>query len=169
MEQRLLINLEKLPEDEAKQFTGELDPSLFDLPKGDAQPKGPLAYDLSVQLFGKELFVNGKISAPFEFSCVRTLKPFIKTISIDDFASSVEIEDQVIVDITEVLREDILLAFPAYPKCDEGDDPMPCEINSSYLDVDKHPQERVNTSRTDGNAGVWDVLDSFNSNSKDSL
>lgn len=169
MEKRLRINLEKLPEDSSKQFAGELDPALFDLPQYDAVPKGPLAYDLTVQLFGKELFVSGKISAPFEFTCVRTLQPFVKTVEIDGYAATIEIEDQSIVDISDELREEIILAFPAYPRCDMADEPMPCEINSSYLDVDKHPQERVNTSRTDGNAGVWDALDSLNPNSNESL
>ena len=65
MEKRRRINLEKLPEEGTMQISGELDPALFDLSKGDARPVGPLVYDLSVQLFGKELFVNGKISVSF--------------------------------------------------------------------------------------------------------
>lgn len=168
MEKRLRINLEKLPEEASKEFSGELNQALFDLPKGDVQPAGPLSYDLTVQVFGKELFVNGEISAPFEFVCVRTLNPFVQTIRISHYSNSFEIGDELVVDITDDLREEIILAFPAYPKCDQADVPMSCEINSSYLGVDKHPQERVNTSRTDGNAGVWDALDSLHTDSNDS-
>lgn len=164
--ERLLIKLENLPEDESREMTGELSPEFFDLSGKDVKPAGPLSYDLSVQRFENELFVSGKISAPFEFSCVRTLEPFVKTISIDDFSTSIEIGEQYVVDITDEVREEVILAFPAYPKCDMADVPMPCEINSLYLGIDKHPEEELNTSRTDGTSGVWDALDSLQQNSK---
>ncbi len=165
--ERLLIHLENLPE-EGRHLSGELDASLFDLPKGDAQPAGPLSYDLDVQKFEGELFVSGKISASFRFECVRTLQPFVKTISLDDYSASIEIGDKSVIDMTDDLREEVLLNFPPYPRCDMADNPMPCEINSSYLGMDKYPQERLNTSRTDGNPGVWDALDSLQQNPNDS-
>lgn len=164
--ERLLIKLENLPEDGAKELKGELGPEFFDLPQGDARPVGPLSYDLTVQRFESELFVSGKISAPFEFTCVRTLSPFVKTISIEDYSTSIDVGDQQVVDISNELREEIILAFPAYPRCDMADEPMPCELNSLYLGIDKHPKEELNTSRTDGTPGVWDALDSLQQNSK---
>jgi hypothetical protein len=90
MKTHLKIDLAALPE-EGKLMTGELPGEVFDLPEGDARAVGPLEYDLRAQRFGSELLLTGSLSAPFEFTCVRTLHPFIQTIRLDDAAISVEI------------------------------------------------------------------------------
>ena len=49
---------------------------------------GHLEYDLWAQRFGSELLLTGSLSAPFEFTCVRTLHPFIQTIRLEAAAIS---------------------------------------------------------------------------------
>ena len=82
MQTSLIIDLPSLPE-EGKSFSGELDGSIFGLPEGDARAVGPLTYDLWAQRFETELLLTGTLSAPFEFTCVITLNPFVKTIRLD--------------------------------------------------------------------------------------
>ena len=139
---RLLIDLGTLPE-EGKELTGELSPGVFDLPAGDAKPLGPLTYVLHAQRFEDELLLQGTLRAPFEFQCVRTLALFRKTIEVTGVAIALEIEGRPEIDATDALREEILLNFPAYPRCDEGDDPQPCEIDPRYLAVDKPVGDEV--------------------------
>ena len=50
-----------------------------------------------------ELLLTGGLSAPFEFTCVRTLHPFIQTIVVEGAAVSLEIEDGAPIDATEKL------------------------------------------------------------------
>ena len=78
---RLVIDLGSLPE-EGKQYSGELEDSTFELPGEDVRTLGPLAYELHVQRFGNELLLQGRLSAPFEFQCVRTLIRFRQTIEV---------------------------------------------------------------------------------------
>jgi uncharacterized metal-binding protein YceD (DUF177 family) len=160
MSDRLLIDLSTLPE-EGKNFTGELPVEIFDLPEYDAKPLGPLSYDLRVQRFGSELLLSGRLSATFEFMCVRTIHPFAKTVTVEGANVAVEIENEGTLDATEAVREEILLAFPDYPRCDEADEPMHCEIDPRYLAVDKPAGGGVETRPRAPGDDRWAALDAL--------
>ncbi|MEP4079711.1 YceD family protein [Haloferula sp.] len=156
----LIIDLPTLAE-EGQGFAGEVPDSVFDLPPKDAKPVGPLSYDLHVQRFESELLLTGSISAPFEFTCVRTLHPFIQTISVENAAIAIEIENSSQIDATEALREEVLIHFPADPRCDDADEPHECEIDPRYLAVDKPSEDDVKTRpRTEGD-DRWSALDAL--------
>lgn len=157
---RLLIDLPTLPE-EGKNFSGELPAEIFDLPAHDAKAVGPLSYDLHVQRFASELLLTGTLSAPFEFTCVRTLHPFVRTIALDHASMSLEIGSESIADATDVVREEILIHFPADPRCDEADEPMHCEIDPRYLAVDKSAPGAVETPPRAAGDDRWSALDAL--------
>lgn len=140
---------------------GELSQEIFDLPEGDAVPKGPLEYDVLVQRFESELLLTGSLSAPFEFTCVRTLHPFVQTIRLEDAAISLEISAQTEIDVTEALREEVLIQFPADPRCDEGDSPGHCEIDPRYLAVDKPGENTLPPAPRAEGDDRWSALDTL--------
>lgn len=158
MKGRLLIDLANLPE-EGKAYAGELPKEIFDLPEGDAVPTGPLEYELWAQRFGSELLLTGTLSAPFEFTCVRTLHPFVQTIRVEDAAVSLEIGREGEIDASEGLREEVLINFPIDPRCEEGDVPQKCEIDSRYLSVDKPAEDGLPTPPRAGSDDRWSALD----------
>jgi uncharacterized protein len=139
-------------------FSGELDGAIFDLPDNDASSAGPLEYDIWVQRFESELLLTGAISAPFHFTCVVTLKKFLQTIRLDSAAISVEIGNSSQMDVTEALREEIILEFPADPRCDQGDDPEPCELDSRYLAVDKSRENGLPPAPRNEGDDRWSAL-----------
>ncbi|MGD7652075.1 MAG: YceD family protein [Verrucomicrobiales bacterium] len=158
MKGRLLIYLAELP-DEGMSVSGELPKEVFDLSEKDAVPMGPLEYNLWVQRFASELLLTGSLSAPFEFECVRTLHPFIQTIRLEHAAVSIEIGNTGEVDVTDALREEILINFPNDPKCEEGDDPQNCEIDPRYLSVDKPGDDELPTPPRAESDDRWSALD----------
>lgn len=160
MEEKLEIDLAQLPE-EGKAYTGELDAKVFGLSEKDAKPMGGLEYDLYVQRFDDELLLRGYLGSPFEFKCVRTNKLFVQTISVDEAAVSVEVVSGTI-DVTEALREEVLINFPSYPRCDEGDEPMECELDERYLALDKPAEDSVSDAPSDEQGDQWSALDGFN-------
>jgi len=153
----LIIDLPNLPE-EGQSFSGELSEQIFDLPKEDATAVGPLEYEFLVQRFESELLLTGAISAPFRFRCVVTLKEFIQTIELESTAISVEIGNSSQLDVTEAIREEVLLAFPTNPRCDEGDEPEPCEIDSRYLAVDKPGDNDLSPAPRNEGDDRWSAL-----------
>lgn len=159
---QLMISLESLPE-EGRHLEGELDPTIFELPEGDAKPLGPLSFELRIQRFGDELLLQGRLRAPFQFQCVRTLKLFKQTIDLPETALSLEIGKQGEIDATESLREEILLNFPPYPRCDQGDDPLPCEVDARYLALDKAGEPDVEVPPASQGDSRWAALDALKS------
>jgi uncharacterized metal-binding protein YceD (DUF177 family) len=156
--ERLTIDLGALP-DEGMAVSGELAAGIFDLPAGDAKAVGPLNYELRVQRFGSELLLTGRLSAPFEFVCVRTLHPFVQTICVEDAAISLEAGDSGEIDVTEALREEILIGIPRDPRCEDGDEPQTCEIDVRYLSVDKPVGDELPSSPRAGGDDRWSALD----------
>lgn len=159
MKTQLLIDLNTLPE-EGKTFSGELDPSIFgDLGEG-TRATGPLLYDLYVQKFDNEVLAMGPISAAIEFTCVRSLVSFIQTIQIESSSVCVESTGGDI-DLADALREEIVILFPNYPRCSDGDEKMECNLDSRYLAVDKPPTNDVETPPRDEAPDPWAALDAI--------
>lgn len=156
MNKSLVIEPVNLPE-EGKSFEGEIDPAIYDLPKHDAQPAGPLYYDLHAQRFEDELLVRGFLSSSFRFTCCRDNQEFIQTIYLEEFGQSFEIEESN-VDLTEALREEVLMNFPSYPRCDEADEPHDCKIEERYLAVDKNLDDGVDEAPQSKSDPRWDAL-----------
>ncbi len=157
MQKNLIIDLSTLPE-EGKTFSGELDGALFDLPAQDANSAGPLIYSLHAQRFESELLLTGSVEAPFTFICVVTLKPFLKTIRLDTAAIALEIDKSSQIDANPAIREEILLEFPQNPRCDEGDFPEPCNIDSRYLAVDKTTENDLSPAPRNEGDDRWSAL-----------
>ena len=163
MKKHLNIDLNTLPE-EGKTFSGELDPSLFNQggrkDKDEPIATSPLFYDLYVQRFDQELLVRGALSVTIEFSCVRCPVRYLRTIDIQDCTLSHEITNSQ-VDLADELREEIVILYPDYPRCDEGDEPCECNLDSRYLAVDKPIDDDVKTPPRDERPNPWDALDAF--------
>ena len=159
MQMNLIISLEEFPE-EGRFLSGELDASIFGIDSAALRSTGPLSYELEVQLFETELMVRGSICAPFELRCDRCLSLFPYTVELDNLAFSYDVKGKLALDITEDLREEVVLALPSYPKCEISD--LECEINDTFGDfrLDKDPQLGVDSATPSGES-VWDALDQF--------
>ena len=95
------------------------DPGAYGLAEGGVEAVGDLHYELHAGLSDGGLWVHGTLELPVRMVCVRCLEPFTTTLRIPDFAHQIELEGKESVDLTPLIREDILLALPPYPKCDE--------------------------------------------------
>lgn len=146
--------LAEIPED-GLHLEGELDSSLFDIDPADAQPIGPLEYQLDLLPSGELLLVTGTVRTRFRRECVRCLEPFEEVISFDPYTAEIEAEGNGTIHLTERLREDILLALPAYPHCDSTGEGRECPASQRFLapDPGDEPAEEPGSP-----PGVWDAL-----------
>jgi len=159
MKKHLTIDIGTLPE-EGKTFSGELDPSIFSFLNDEIRALEPLFYELYIQRFESELLLRGTLSTVVELTCVRDLNKFSKTLEINDLCTSIEISSGQI-DLTNTLREEIILLFPDYPHCDDADDPKECILDSRYLAVDKPTQDDVKTPPASEKPNPWAALDNL--------
>lgn len=97
---------------------GEEDSALLKLSDPLLQPAGPVHYSLDVGLSGGGLFATGNVGVDLHAQCVVCLEQFIYPLNVPEFACQVELGKAETVDLTEPVREDILLALPPHPHCD---------------------------------------------------
>ena len=157
MDKKIEVVLITLPEF-GEQRQGEVDTSIFELKGHEGTARTGLIYDLHIQRFDSELLVQGEVKAVFELECVRTLHSFTKTIEVKGLAMSIEIKDEVI-DLTDQLREEIMILLPVYPVCEMGDEKMSCKIEEKYLALDKDKEIDLEESPAKSPDDRWSALD----------
>jgi len=111
------VHVLQIPPD-GKHYEGEESSDVLELHSEQVRAVSPLAYSLEVGLSEGGLWARGKVSVQVECECVRCLEKFRRPLEAPEFAVQVELEGKESVDLTEYLREDILLALPAHPTCD---------------------------------------------------
>ena len=119
MDSRLVVDVTRLDRDGAE-LSGVLDDAVLELSGDLVRPFGGIRYELGVMLFGRELLVRGKLAQDFGAVCSRCGEDFDFTVKVDDFTTSVPVDDKAQeVDLTEEVRESVLLALPNFPVCRE--------------------------------------------------
>lgn len=153
----LVIELRSLPA-EGKDLAGSLPPSFFGLAESDTiQAISPLRFSLHVEKDDGDLLVSGELEATFSLQCGRCTESFPHRIHLTDYATELEIGEGLTIDLTEALREDMLLALPSYPRCEDGNvQPRECPAQGRFQSAsddgasDQPPRQ---------DRAVWEVLD----------
>ena len=156
----LVIDLQMLPP-EGRHLSGQMQAAIFQLEKGGPRAVSPLLYDLQIVREGDVLVAEGSISADFEMECVRCLEPFVHRISFDDYTAEEEIgENSAMVDLTERLRDDILLALPGHPHCDESElTTRPCPAAGRFLPASSYSPIHPEDADKEDRSRLWNALD----------
>ena len=92
--------------------------ALHDLHDAAIQPVSDVRYSLDVGLSDGGLFATGTVGVDLDLECVACLERFRYPLEVADFACQVELTGAESVDLTGMVREDILLALPPHPHCD---------------------------------------------------
>ena len=121
------IRISELPA-EGISLTGKFERDIFELDAKDSvQPAGQVAYDIHVEADSDGVVLSGRLEAPMTLRCVSCLEEFPFTLKLDDYLSDFDKEEDLenasVIELDQLIREDLLLALPNYPHCDEGDEP----------------------------------------------
>jgi len=116
----LIVDIARLEKD-GEWYRGETVPDVLDLGESEfVTPVGGICYDLFVQALGTELLVRGKVRQRLSCVCSRCADTFETEAADPEFVRSFEIgETTDFMDLTEEVREAIILALPGYPVCRE--------------------------------------------------
>lgn len=157
MAPQLIIDPRNIPL-EGRHLVGTLPVSLLAIRDADPiRPTGPIEFDLHASRDDDDLVITGTLRAPFSLDCVRCLQPLDYLVEIDDYQIEIPIENDQIIDLTEGLREDILLTLPSYPRCEDGN------VNLRECSAEGHfaPDSEAESDQapTESRTAAWDVLD----------
>ena len=111
------IHLKQVPA-QGLHLNGDEECPIHDLEAEGIRCAGPLHYDIEVGVAGGALWARGSLSQPVELSCVSCLEQFVHEIEVPGFAVHIDLQGPETVDLTPLMREDLLLNLPAHPRCD---------------------------------------------------
>ena len=153
----LMIDPREIPA-EGLDLSGTLPASTFDLPEGDiARAKSPLEYDLHILRDGSDVFLTGSLAATFELQCGRCAEMYPHRVELDGYAQEVPLENEGPIDLTNWLREDILLALPTQPRCETGNvSPRECPADGRF---EPAPDSAEPAPHEPDSKDVWGSLD----------
>ena len=123
---RLLVNLRHLEAHPVK-LQGLLPVKELDIDTHDEMIRlaQPLAYDIEVEQLDGGVLAQGRLRLTLRCQCVRCLKPFQYELKLEHWARHLPLQGEESVpvvndciDLTPLVREDILLEFPQHPLCD---------------------------------------------------
>ena len=146
------VHLNQIPH-EGMHVDGEEPNSILDLDEPLFTPISPVRYSLDIGLSEGGLFATGELGVDLEVECVSCLEKFSYPLTVPEFACQIEMTGSELVDLTEPMREDILLALPPHPHCDWNGERV-CKGAAQVAAIhdaaaDPLPQER----------DVWGALD----------
>ncbi len=150
------IQISKIPE-EGQHLENELPAEVLDL-AGDLvfSEGGPIHFKLYVQLVDGTVIVRGSVSTTVRAQCARCSQIFSTTVRdsgfLRDYSDGVEVDE---VDLTEGLREAILLSLPHFPLCNEG-------CKGLCVRCGKNLNDGSCGCLSGDKMGAWEALDSLN-------
>jgi len=162
----IIINTSHILPDTPYLLDGTESADILELPP-DADPPlspaGDITYHLSAVMAGADLIVTGRASVPLATVCARCLDDIRVTIAVKDLCFHFEKVRDLEVDLTDDVREELLLAFPSCfycaPDC-KGICPM-CGANLNHASCSC--DERDAEPEPDAAApSPWDQLDALN-------
>src|SRR5271170_8090250 len=129
----------------------------LDCPDELVQIRQPVRYDLTAQMAGRDILVQGRVGVVFACECARCLRAFEQPVELAHWTAHVplegpekaEIKDDG-VDLTPFLREDILLELPQHPLCEADCARLPNR-------ADKNAKPAKGAGQTPGSS-VWSEL-----------
>lgn len=116
------LNTAHILPDEPYELRGEEDSAFLELESSERLPMTPdktVRYDLSASLAGNDLLVKGFAEFGLDTVCARCDAPIRRTIRADEICIYRENARDQEVDLTEDVREELLLALPTYFHCSE--------------------------------------------------
>ncbi len=113
------IKISKLPV-EGKTFSGEESAAILDL---DDDPRvrleAPIRYRIYAQIVSRRLIVRGTVRVELQLQCSRCAEFFSTTVEESAFLRAYDLPEGVeTVDISDGLREALILRLPNFPVCD---------------------------------------------------
>ena len=126
-------------------------------------PAGDITYHLSAMMAGADLVVTGSASVPLATVCARCLDDIRVPISVKDLCFHFEKVRDLEVDLTEDVREELLLAVPSCFYC-SPDCKGICPVCGTNLNHASCVCDRTPAEPEPGPAAPspWDQLDALN-------
>jgi len=119
----MTIDTRIIPENESLVIEGNVVKDIWQLSESDiVKSAGPLEFKVTASIVDENLLVRGDFAAPFTSECPHCLDTFKFLVNLTAHSLLLPIEGNSTIDLTNSIREDIILALPNFPNCEEGEE-----------------------------------------------
>ena len=107
----------------------------------------------------------GSLQTSFSITCVRCLNEFPYRVELRGHTFEVDVPDEATIDLTDSIREDILLSLPSYPRCEDSSlGELQCTPAAKvYSPDDPRPEDDAEAQQPGSKQNVWGALDNLES------
>ena len=109
------IHVNRVPEEGLREHAA-YDPAILDMDRSDIRLTEPFEIDAFIAKADRELVVNVDIRCPMRLMCARCLEEFGQVMTADALFSY-KVQPTGVVDITDDVRQEIILGYPMVPIC----------------------------------------------------
>lgn len=109
------IHVNRIPVEGVRE-EAQYDPKSLDVDRFDTRPQPPITVSSWITKVEHELVVEAEISCRLQLCCARCLTPFEQPLRTGTLLSY-PVRPSDVVDITEDVRQEIILAYPMVPLC----------------------------------------------------
>ena len=109
------IHVNRIPEEGLREHA-TCDPAAMDMGRDDIHLTEPFEVDAFVTRVDQELVVRADIRCPLHLDCARCLETFASMVTTDAVLSY-KVHPAEVVDITDDVRQEIILTYPMIPIC----------------------------------------------------
>ncbi len=145
------------------EVSGTEDAAFLDLENTEGIPvsvHGPVRYNLHAAMVGEDLLVTGSAFAELATKCSLCLKDVVQKIGSDKICIHKEKVPEDIIDLTEDVREEILLSVPSRFKCSEDCKGL-CPGCGADLNSERCKCRKKKTQEPKKDDHTWDALDNL--------
>ena len=146
------INVKRIPEG-GETLRGTEPAAILELEDPNVRFEKEIECELHAQVQGNALLVTGTLRTPVTARCGRCLKTLKLPLAVQDFVFHCELRGEDFVDLTENIREDILLTLPQRILCNPDCKGL-CPVCGQDLNVRRCSCERLRKF-----SGRWGKLD----------
>lgn len=134
------IHVNRIPLEGLQEETS-YDPQGLDLDRDDVHVEEPIALSAFVTRSDKELIVRADIRCELKLSCARCLTEFVRPLQVPT-TLNYHVAPTDVVDLTEDIRQEIILAYPMIPLC-KADCKGLCAVCGQNLNVQACSHQRA--------------------------
>lgn len=159
---RVLFNVAQVGEN-GYEIIHQLKPDFLDLSENDRfHANGDVDIDLIAKNVGTSILVQGSINTVIFCECARCLEKYEYSVAINDYCEYFDNFDDHI-DLTDTIREDILLAFPTRPLCklDCLGICSTCGTNLNISECDCQPEIEELDESSEEASTIWSCFDNI--------
>jgi uncharacterized protein len=109
------IAVSRIPEEGLREHA-TIDPSALDMERNDIHLAEPFEVDAFATKLDQELVVTVDIRAPLRMTCARCLEDYSSELKTDAIFNY-QVKPADVVDITDDVRQEIILGYPMIPVC----------------------------------------------------